>query len=141
MWRLWWKKYKWSRLILVLCYHHSTSSYWSPAIPWHVLRPWPDSILSQALSFSLQLHVWPSTWLVRNKEVIHIYVKTKKVHSLCLLTKFSVTFKPTNWMDMVPYETCTCETLILVIQDHTNDHKLPICWFMQLHYSAQHVVP
>ena len=48
------------------------SSYWSPSIPWHVLWPWPDSILSHALSFSLELRVWSSTWLVRNKDVIYI---------------------------------------------------------------------
>ena len=149
------------------------SSYWSPSIPWHVLWPWPDSILSHALSFSLELRVWSSTWLVRNKDVIYInkgialftyiyiyicfktfFYVVQHLDSIAsylptglhlgffrLLTKFSVTSKPRIWMDMVSYEKCTCETVMQLIQDQTTDHNLPICWFTQLHYSAQHVVP
>jgi hypothetical protein len=82
-------------------------------------------------------------WSQTKKFYIYVCVcvKIKKVHSLCLLTKFSVTFKRRIWMDVVSYETCTCETVMPFIQDRTNDHNLPICWFTQLHYSAQHVVP
>lgn len=56
---------------------------------------------------------------------IYVYVKTKKVHSLRLLTKFSVTSQPRIWMDVVSYEICTCETVMPFIQDRTNNHNLP----------------
>jgi hypothetical protein len=72
---------------------------------------------------------------------IYIYVKTKKVHSYRLLTKFSVPSKPRIWMDLASFQTCTCETVMPFVRYRTDDHNLPICWFTQVHYSAQHVVP
>ena len=91
---------------------------------------------SQTKKFYIYIYIYIYIYVC-----VCVCVKTKKVHSLCLLTKFSVTFKPSIWMDVVSYETRTCETVMPFIQDWTNDHNLPICWFTQLHYSAQHVIP
>jgi hypothetical protein len=48
---------------------------------------------------------------------------------------------PGIWMDLVSYETSTCDTAMPFIEDHTNDHNFLICWLKQFHYSAQNVLP